>query len=86
MKKNLLIFCLFWVVACLCQASDSLTVKDVTGRAYMPEYLSSLTMLDDGDNYATFSKEYDKIVKYSLKTAHCLMWLMFLSTISMITR
>ena len=68
MKKNLLIFCLFFVVACLCQAGDSLTIKDVTGRAFMPEYLSSLTMLDDGEYYATFSKEYDKIEKYSLKT------------------
>ena len=67
MKKNLLFFCLFFSVTCLCQAADTLTIKDVTGRAFMPEYLSSLTMLDDGDNYAMFSQEYDKIVKYSIK-------------------
>ena len=67
-KKLLWICCLSLLATVMAPAADGLTIKDVTGRAFMPEYPASIQMLDDGETYASFNADYTQIIQYALKT------------------
>ncbi|MBP3758142.1 MAG: S9 family peptidase [Prevotella sp.] len=68
MKKTVLlstVFLLFMSHVCF---ASSLTIQDVTGGKFRAEFLSAVTPLSDGENYAQISSDGGKIVKYSFKT------------------
>ena len=51
--------------------NTALTVDDVTGAAFAPEYMQSVTMMADGQHYTRLSDSSTSIDRYSLKDNNC---------------
>ncbi len=49
-------------------AGETLTLKDITSGKFATKSLGSITALDDGESYASVSKDGKRIVCYSFKT------------------
>ena len=49
-------------------AQTDLTLKDVTGDEFVPEVMSEVKMLPDGESYTVLTADGKRILKYSLKT------------------
>lgn len=49
-------------------ATGKLELKDITSGAFRAEYLSAVTPLADGENYASISSDGKCVMKYSYKT------------------
>ena len=66
--KKLLIMCVAMLVAAHANATQGLSLKDITGGAFSAEYLRTITPLNDGESYAQISQDGQQIVSYSYKT------------------
>ena len=49
-------------------ATNSVSLKDITGGAFAPEYLRTITPLNDGETYAQISQDGNQIVAFAYKT------------------
>ena len=49
-------------------ATNSVSLKDITSGAFAPEYLRTITPLNDGETYAQISQDGNQIVAFAYKT------------------
>ena len=68
MKKFLLFACFAMLSTASVMAQTNLNLKDITSGVYAPQTISEVTMLADGESYATMSDDGTKVLKFSMKS------------------